>query len=52
VHVGVDLSQLLSELMFIPALDVVPAAVYREGSTFRIERVLATAGLYKARLVK
>jgi hypothetical protein len=51
-HVGPQLASLLSELMFIPALDVVPASVHREGSTFRIERVLATTGLYKARLVK
>lgn len=51
-HVGPQLGSLLSELMFVPALDVVPASVHREGSTFRIERVLATTGLYKARLVK
>jgi hypothetical protein len=51
-HVGTTLGSALSELMFVPALDVVPAAVHREGTTFRLERVLATAGLYKARLVR
>lgn len=44
--------ELLSPLMFVPALDVVPAAVIRDGDTFRIERVAATTGLYKARLVR
>jgi hypothetical protein len=51
-NVTPDLRPLLSELMFVPALDVVPAAVFRDGSTFRIQRLTETTGLYKARLVK
>ena len=51
-HVTPDLRPLLSELMFIPALDIVPANVYRDGQTFRIQRMTAMNGLFKARLVK
>lgn len=46
------LSSLLAELLFVPALDVVPATIYRDGTTYRIEPVAATTGLYGARLVK
>ena len=49
---GPDLRPLLAELLFVPALDVVPATIHRDGTTFRISPVLATSGLYRARLVK
>jgi hypothetical protein len=49
---GPDLNPLLSELLFVPAFDVIPATVQRDGTTFRLSPVLATTGLYKARLVK
>jgi hypothetical protein len=47
-----DVSQLISPLMFIPAMDVMQATVERDGDLFRLEPVLATTGLYKARLVR
>lgn len=52
-----NISSLISPLMFIPAVDVIPATVARDGELYRIdrataERVAATTGLYKARLVK
>jgi hypothetical protein len=49
---GPNLNPLLAELLFVPALDVIPATVYRDGTTFRLAPALATTGLYKARLVK
>jgi hypothetical protein len=50
-----NVSSLVSPLMFIPAMDVVPASIFRDGDVFyikRISNVAATTGLYKARLVK
>lgn len=52
-----NVSSLISPLMFVPALDVIPATVARDGNLYRInratpERVAATTGLYKARLVQ
>jgi hypothetical protein len=49
---GPNLNPLLAELLFVPALDVIPATVHRDGSTFRLAPVLPTTGLYEARLVK
>jgi hypothetical protein len=50
-HLEPNLSGLIAPLMFVPALDVVPATVLRDGDGFRIEPVLATTGLFKGRLV-
>ena len=55
-----NVSGLISPLMFIPALDVVPATIVRDGDLFMVQRVdrqtvdavAATSGLYKARLVR
>lgn len=51
-RVGPTVANQLAPLMFAPALDVVPATVLRQGNTYRLQRTLATSGLYTARLVK
>ncbi|MEN3271953.1 MAG: hypothetical protein V7636_714 [Actinomycetota bacterium] len=51
-NIGPSIASQLAPLMFIPALDVVPATVLRDGNTYRLQRTLATSGLYMARLVK
>ena len=50
--VNPTIANLLSPLMFEPALDVMQATVVRDGDAFRLEPALATTGLYQARLVK